>query len=103
MVAPGDAFALEAAAMSTGRPILTTEQMRGAEQSAINGGTSVEQLMERAGEALAEAAYRFAGPLPVLVLCGPGNNGGDGYVAARHLVERGVQVRVAMLTEPKSD
>ena len=48
-------------------------------------GTSVEQLMERAGAALAEAAYRFAGPMPALILCGPGNNGGDGYVAARHL------------------
>ena len=67
------------------RPILTAEQMRAAEQAAIDGGTSVEQLMERAGAALAEAAYRFAGPLPALVLCGPGNNGGDGYVAARHL------------------
>ena len=59
--------------------------------------------MERAGAALAEAAYRFAGPLPALVLCGPGNNGGDGYVAARHLAERGVAVRVAALAEPKSD
>src|SRR5437879_1858922 len=85
------------------RPILTAEQMRTAEQAAIDGGTSVEQLMERAGEALAEAAYRYAGPLRSLVLTGPGNNGGDGYVAARLLVARGVEVRVAALAEPKSD
>src|SRR5438445_7016697 len=85
-----------------GRPILTAEQMRSAEQAAIDAGASVEQLMELAGAALAEAAYRFAGPLPVLVLCGPGNNGGDGYVAARHLAGRGVDVRVAALAEPKS-
>src|SRR5213595_3972652 len=87
----------------TGRPILTAEAMRAAEQAAIEAGTSVEQLMQRAGAALAEAAYRFAGPLPALILCGPGNNGGDGYVAARHLAQRGVQVRVAALSEPKSD
>ena len=90
------------AAMS-GRPILTATRMRAAEQAAIDAGTSVEQLMERAGAALAEAVYRFAGPTPALVLCGPGNNGGDGYVAARHLAERGVKVRVAALSEPKSD
>jgi hydroxyethylthiazole kinase-like uncharacterized protein yjeF len=89
--------------MTAGRPILSTEAMRSAEQAAIDAGTSVEQLMERAGAALAEAVYRFAGPLPVLVLCGPGNNGGDGYVAARHLAERGVPVRIATLAEPKSD
>ena len=57
--------------------------------------------MERAGAALAEAAYRFAGPRAALILCGPGNNGGDGYVAARHLAERGVAVRVAALAEPE--
>ena len=84
------------------RPILTAEAMRTAEQAVIDGGTSVEQLMERAGDALAEAAYRYAGPLPTLILCGPGNNGGDGYVAARHLQARGVDVRVASLSEPKS-
>ena len=87
----------------TGRLILTATAMREAEQAAIHSGTSVEQLMERAGRALAEAAYRFAGPLPALVLCGPGNNGGDGYVAARFLAEHGVQVRVASLAEPKTD
>ena len=86
-----------------GRPILTTTQMRAAEQSAIDGGTGVEQLMERAGAALAEAVLGFAGKRPTLLLCGPGNNGGDGYVAARYLAERGCEVRVAAPGEPKSD
>jgi hydroxyethylthiazole kinase-like uncharacterized protein yjeF len=85
------------------RPVLTAEAVRAAEQSAIEKAASVETLMERAGAALAEASLRFAGPLPALILCGPGNNGGDGYVAARHLDERGVKVRVAALAEPKSD
>lgn len=89
--------------MSRARPLLTAERMRAAEQAAIDGGTSVEQLMERAGAALAEAAFRFAGPLPTLILCGPGNNGGDGYVSARHLAARGVQVRVAALEDSQSD
>jgi hydroxyethylthiazole kinase-like uncharacterized protein yjeF len=85
------------------RPILTAHAMRALEDAAISAGTSVEQLMERAGAGLAAAAYRFAGPMPALILCGPGNNGGDGYVAARHLAERGVSVRVAALSEPKSE
>lgn len=86
-----------------GRPILTAEAMRAAEQSEIDQGTSVETLMQRAGAALAEAVYRFAGPTPALILCGPGNNGGDGYVAARHLAGRGVDVRVAAISDPKGD
>ena len=85
------------------RPILTAEAMRAAEAAAIDGGVRVEQLMERAGEALAEAVYRYAGPMPALILCGPGNNGGDGYVAARHLRRRGVEVRIAALADPKGD
>ena len=85
------------------RPILTAERMNQAEQVAIDAGATVEQLMERAGAALAEAVYRFAGPTAALFLCGPGNNGGDGYVAARYLAERGVAVRIAVLSEPKSD
>jgi hydroxyethylthiazole kinase-like uncharacterized protein yjeF len=85
------------------RPILTTAEMIAAEQRAIDAGTSVETLMERAGAALAEAAYRYAGKMPSLILVGPGNNGGDGYVAARNLAERGVEVRVAAIAEPKSD
>ena len=89
--------------MILGRPILTADGTRSAEQAVIDSGTSVEQLMERAGAVLAEAAYRCAGPMPALVLCGPGNNGGDGYVAARYLKERGSQVRVAALSDPASD
>ena len=85
------------------RPILTAEAMRAAEQRAIAAGTSVEALMERAGAALAEAAYCHAGKMPALVLCGPGNNGGDGYVAAQHLADRGVEVRIAAISEPKSE
>jgi len=85
------------------RPILTAEAMRAAEQRAIDAGAGVESLMERAGAALAEAAYAYVGKMPALVLCGPRNNGGDGYVAARHLAERGVPVRVASISEPTSD
>jgi hydroxyethylthiazole kinase-like uncharacterized protein yjeF len=85
------------------RFILTAAEMRAAEEGAIAAGTPVEALMERAGLAAAEAIWRFAGPLPALVLCGPGNNGGDGYVIARELKARGVAVRVAALAEPKGD
>jgi hydroxyethylthiazole kinase-like uncharacterized protein yjeF len=83
----------------TPRFILTAAEMRAAEQAAIAARTSVEELMERAGKAAAEAIWRFAGPLPALVLCGPGNNGGDGRVIARELAARGVDVRTATLDD----
>lgn len=82
------------------RPILTAEQMRAAEAAATASGTPETELMERAGRALAEAVRLFVGPRATLILCGPGNNGGDGYVAARHLQWLGYQVRVAALAEP---
>lgn len=82
------------------RPILTADQMRSAEAASSVPET---ELMERAGNALAEAVHLFIGPRPTLVLAGPGNNGGDGYVAARHLTARGYDVRVAVLAEPASD
>lgn len=88
--------------MTGPRPILTAVQMRAAEEDAIDAGTSVDELMDRAGRAVAEAAWRFGGTRPVLVLCGPGNNGGDGYVAACYLKARGAKVRVAATGEPKS-
>ena len=77
------------------RLILTAAEMRAAEAAAVAAGTPVETLMERAGIAAAEAIRRFAGPMPALILCGPGNNGGDGYVIARELQARGMKVRVA--------
>jgi hydroxyethylthiazole kinase-like uncharacterized protein yjeF len=86
----------------TGRPILTADGMRAAEAAAIEAGTPVEELMERAGTAAAEAIERFASSQPTLVLCGPGNNGGDGYVIARVLAELGLDVRVAAMGEPKT-
>jgi hydroxyethylthiazole kinase-like uncharacterized protein yjeF len=85
------------------RPILTADAMRAAEAKAIAEGTAETQLMERAGAALAEAARLYIGPRPTLVICGPGNNGGDGYVAARHLKEQGYPVRVAALAEPTAE
>jgi hydroxyethylthiazole kinase-like uncharacterized protein yjeF len=84
------------------RPIVTGAEMRAAEVAAVDAGTPAEVLMEKAGEGAAEALWRFAGRLPALVVCGPGNNGGDGYVIARKLRERGVKVRVAALGEPQS-
>ncbi len=56
--------------------------------------------MEHAGRAVAERAARLAGRRPIVVLCGPGNNGGDGYVAARYLKNRGHRVRIACLGDP---
>ncbi len=86
--------------MTPWRPILTASAMRTAEaQSSV----SESVLMERAGSALADAAIRYAGPMSALVLCGPGNNGGDGYVAASHLAACGVEVRIATLGEPGTD
>ena len=63
-------------------PILTSAVMREAEAACAVQGTPLSELMERAGAAVADIAWRMAAGAPVLVLCGSGNNGGDGYVAA---------------------
>jgi hydroxyethylthiazole kinase-like uncharacterized protein yjeF len=83
----------------TGGPILTAAQMRAAEQAAFVSGVDEYALMERAGAAAAEIIWRAGHKRDTLVLCGPGNNGGDGYVIARLLRERGVPVRVAAMGE----
>lgn len=74
--------------------------MAAADQAATQAGVSGLTLMERAGRAVAMHAARLAGNKPIVVLCGPGNNGGDGYVAARYLKIRGHRVRVAALGDP---
>ena len=84
-------------------PILTSSAMRDAEAACAASGTSLSELMDRAGAAVADIAWRMAAGAPVLILCGPGNNGGDGYVAARLLRERGANVRVAALAPPTTD
>lgn len=80
--------------------VVTAAEMRALEARAIAAGTSELELMERAGDAAARAITAFAAPGPTLVLCGPGNNGGDGYVIARRLAEAGWSVRVAALAPP---
>ena len=83
--------------------VLTAAEMRAAEAATMASGVSVDTLMERAGRALAEAVWRFGGGRSTLILCGPGNNGGDGYVAARLVQARGVHVRLAALSAPATD
>ncbi|WP_326521546.1 NAD(P)H-hydrate dehydratase [Sphingomonas abietis] len=86
-----------------GRPILTAAETKAAEQALFAQGVSVFALMTRAGRAAADILWDRYGPRPTLVLCGPGNNGGDGYVIAARLRARGVTVRVAASGEPNTD
>ncbi|WP_299359236.1 NAD(P)H-hydrate dehydratase [uncultured Paracoccus sp.] len=86
--------------------VLTPERMRKAEAAAMDSGQVTGlQLMERAGAAVAgHIRLRWPRPAQVTVLCGPGNNGGDGYVIARHLQQAGWRVRVlGMANTPGPD
>lgn len=80
--------------------LLTTAEMAEADRLAIAGGISGSELMENAGRAVADATARME-PRRVIVVAGPGNNGGDGFVAARHLSKRGYTIRLCFVGQPK--
>lgn len=78
--------------------ILTNEQMAAADRLAVEMGVPSLTLMENAGRAVADEAVKMVDHgARIIVLCGPGNNGGDGFVAARYLKERGYDVGVYLL------
>ncbi|HYD87421.1 MAG TPA: NAD(P)H-hydrate dehydratase [Vitreimonas sp.] len=79
------------------REIITVAQMRAIDTASARAGVSTRNLMENAGRAVAEAIVARFTPRPTAVLCGPGANGGDGWVAARALQERGWPVWVESL------
>ena len=86
-----------------GAPILSVAQMRAAEQALFDSGVAPYALMRRAGEGAADLIWRIGHKRDTLILCGPGNNGGDGFVIARALRDLDVPVRVATLGESRTD
>ena len=89
--------------IATGDPVLTPGEMRAAEAAVMSDGVSAVRLMERAAAATMFAMSRFCPGKSVLVLCGPGNNGGDGYAVACLMRAAGLSVRVAATELPRTE
>jgi ADP-dependent NAD(P)H-hydrate dehydratase / NAD(P)H-hydrate epimerase len=86
-------------------PVLTASETAALDRETAARGTSVETLMERAGRAVARAAVELLGGTygrRIVVLCGRGNNGGDGLVAARHLAAWGASPVAVLLADPEA-
>jgi hydroxyethylthiazole kinase-like uncharacterized protein yjeF len=81
--------------------LLTNAEMAEADRLTIAGGIPGIELMENAGRAVADAAGAACQGRRLVIVAGPGNNGGDGFVAARHLAERGYAVRVSFVGDAK--
>jgi len=79
--------------------LLTTAEMAEADRLAIASGIPGFKLMKNAGRAVADVACRGVDCRRIVVVAGPGNNGGDGFVAARYLADRGYIVRVCFVGE----
>ena len=77
--------------------LFSTEEMYAADAAAVQAGIPGIQLMESAGRAVADQIRLHYTRRSTLVLCGPGNNGGDGFVVARLLQQAGWSVEVALL------
>ncbi|MBT5048473.1 MAG: NAD(P)H-hydrate dehydratase [Rhodospirillaceae bacterium] len=98
-MAPND---IKSASGDEALELLTVAQMYRADEAAIASGTSGQVLMENAGQAIADQIRNRWARRPISILCGPGKNGGDGFVVARLLADEGWPITLALLGEKEA-